>query len=205
VLSGNFTAAPIAVLLAPFGANSARFFTNAIDTRTNGVDVSANYLVALGASGDVQLRGGYNNTRTRVVGSIATPPQLADYSSVLFDRIEQRRIACAQPNDSLRVGSEWRRRRVAVNLNVARYGEYCSTVTLNPVDDQQYRPKWLTDLEASYRSAGYTLAVGAQNIFDVFPDRNTTVNSFNGIQTYPSLSPFGMNGRAIYARIGRTF
>ena len=43
VLSGNFTAAPIAVLLAPFGANSARFFTNAIDTQTNGVDATASY------------------------------------------------------------------------------------------------------------------------------------------------------------------
>ena len=30
----------------------------------------------------------------------------------------------------------------------------------------------------------------------------TTVNSFNGIQTFPSQSPFGMNGRALYARIG---
>ena len=40
VLSGNFTAAPIATLLAPFGANSARFFTNAIYTRTNGLDVT---------------------------------------------------------------------------------------------------------------------------------------------------------------------
>jgi hypothetical protein len=39
----------------------------------------------------------------------------------------------------------------------------------------------------------------------VFPGRNTTVNSFNGIQTFPSHSPFGMNGRAIYARVGRTF
>ena len=58
--------------------------------------------------------------------------------------------------------------------------------------------------EASYRIAGYTLAAGAHNLFDVFPDRNTTVNSFNGIQTLPSQSPFGMNGRAIYARIGRT-
>ena len=103
------------------------------------------------------------------------------------------------------VGGEWRRRRFGVNLNVARYGEFCSTVTLIPADDQEYRPKWLTDLEASYRTAGYTLAVGVQNLFDVFPDRNTTVNSFNGIQTFPSQSPFGMNGRAIYARIGRTF
>jgi hypothetical protein len=39
----------------------------------------------------------------------------------------------------------------------------------------------------------------------VFPDRNTTVNSFNGIQTFPSQSPFGMNGRAFLVRIGRTF
>ena len=33
VLSGNFNSPAIAILLAPFGANSARFFTNAIDTR----------------------------------------------------------------------------------------------------------------------------------------------------------------------------
>jgi hypothetical protein len=27
------------------------------------------------------------------------------------------------------------------------------------------------------------------------------VNSFNGIQTFPSQSPFGMNGRAVYVRV----
>jgi iron complex outermembrane receptor protein len=49
------------------------------------------------------------------------------------------------------------------------------------------------------------LAVGAENVFDVFPDRNATVNSFNGIQTFPSQSPFGFNGRTLYARLGWTF
>jgi len=38
-------------------------------------------------------------------------------------------------------------------------------------------------------------------VFNVFPDRNITVNSFNGIQTFPSQSPFGMNGRTIYGRV----
>jgi iron complex outermembrane receptor protein len=204
VLSGNFTAPPIAALLAPFGANSARFFTNAIDTRTNGVDVTANYRLTQAALGELRLHAGYNNTRSKVVGSIATPPQLVGFESVLFDRIEQRRIECGQPKDGARIGGDWRRNRVGVNVNLARYGEYCS-FTLNPADDQQYAPKWLTDVEASYRTAAYTLAVGAQNLFDVFPDRNSTVNSFNGIQTFPSQSPFGMNGRAIYARIGRSF
>ena len=60
-------------------------------------------------------------------------------------------------------------------------------------------------MEASCRTARYLLAVGAQNLFDVFPDRNTTVNSFNGIQTFPSQSPFEMNGRALYARLAWTF
>ena len=48
VLSGNFTAPPIAQLLAPFGANSARFFTNAIDTRTQGVDATTSYRIRAG-------------------------------------------------------------------------------------------------------------------------------------------------------------
>jgi iron complex outermembrane receptor protein len=204
VLSGNFTAPAIAILLAPFGANSARFFTNAIDTRTNGVDVTASYHIAMDDAGDVRLRAGYNNTRSKIVGTVATPPQLAGFESVLFDRIERRRIECGQPEDSFRLGGDWHRSRLGVNLNLARYGEFCS-FTLNPADDQDYAPKWLTDVEVSYRMSRYTVAAGAQNLFDVFPDRNTTVNSFNGIQTFPSQSPFGMNGRTLYARISWMF
>ena len=205
VLSGNFTAPQIAVLLAPFGANSARFFTNAIDTRTKGIDATVTYRLELNAAGDASLRAGYNNTRTRVVGEVATPPQLAGFESVLFDRIERRRLECGQPKDSVRLGGDWRLNKVGVNVNVARYGEICSFETLVPADDQVFDAKWLTDLEASYRLAGYTLAIGAQNLFDVFPDRNTTVNSFNGIQTFPAHSPFGMNGRTLYGRIAYSF
>jgi len=203
VLSGNFTAAPIAALLAPFGANSARFFTNAIDTRTNGVDLISNYRITLRSS-DLFLRAGYNHSSTDIVGAIATPPQLAAYSSVLFDRIERRRIECAQPHDSVRLGGSWTNRRFGLDVNESRYGAFCS-FTLNPADDQEYAAKWLTDVEASYRVSHYRLAVGASNLFGVFPDRNSTVNSFNGIQTFPSQSPSGMNGRTLYARIARVF
>ncbi len=63
-------------------------------------------------------------------------------------------------------------------------------------------PSRLTDAEVSYRVAKtLTLAAGAQDLFNVFPDRNTTVNSFNGIRTFPSQPPFGMNGRTVYGRI----
>jgi iron complex outermembrane receptor protein len=204
VLSGNFTAPPIAVLLAPFGANSARFFTNAIDTRTTGVDLTASYRIRTETAGSMWLHAAYNHSRTTIVGSVATPPQLADFESVLFDRIERRRIECGQPRDSLRLGSDWRRDRWGATLDINRFGEFCS-FTLNAVDDQEFGAKWLTDVEVSYGLGRYLFGLGAQNLFDVFPDRNTVVNSFNGIQTFPSHSPFGMNGRTLYARIGWTF
>jgi iron complex outermembrane recepter protein len=204
VLSGNFTAPPIAAILAPFGANSARFFTNAIDTRTNGVDVVGAYRLPL-AGGDLHLRGGYNYTRTGIHGPIVTPPQLAAYSAVLFDHIETNRLECGQPRDNLRIGGAWRRHAIGVDVNESRYGEVCSFVTNNAADDQTYAAKWLTDVEVSMQRAGYRVAAGVQNLFDVFPDRNATVNSFNGIQTFPSQSPFGMNGRALYARLAWKF
>ena len=201
VLSGNFTGPRITELLAPFGANSARFFTNAIDTRTNGVDVTATYHVTLDEAGDIRLNGSYNNTRTEIVGAVATPPQLAGFDQVLFDRIERRRIECGQPRDSFRTGADWRRSRWGAFAHLARYGTFCS-FTANPPDDQTYDAKWLMDAEVSYSvTSQLTIAGGAQNLFNVFPDRNTTVNSFNGIQTFPSQSPFGMNGRGLYGRL----
>ena len=165
VLSGNFTAAPIAALLAPFGANSARFFTNAIDTRTSGVDVAADYRFG-GRGGDLQLRAGYNYTRTRSSASFATPPQLAGYESVLFDRIEQRRIECGAAARQRAVGRRLAAPPLGRRLR-ARYGEFCS-FTLNPADDQTYTPKWLTDVDVSYHLRGYVCA-GAKNISTCFP------------------------------------
>jgi iron complex outermembrane receptor protein len=201
VLSGNFTGAQITALLAPFGANSARFFTNAINTRTNGVDLTAAYRVVTPAAGEVRLHASYNNTLTKIVGSVTTPPQLAGFDQVLFDRVERRRIECGQPRDSVRTGADWRRNRWGANLSLARYGTFCSP-TLLAADDQTYAARWLTDAEVSYRlGSTLTIGAGAQNLFDVMPDRNTTVNSFSGIQTFPSQSPFGMNGRTLYGRI----
>ncbi len=202
VLSGNFTGGAITELLRPFGANSARFFTNAIDTRTNGVDATANYRADLGSAGALQLSAGYNNTRTRIVGAVTTPAQLAGFEQTLFDRIERRRIECGQPKDSLRLSGDWKKGAWGVNARTARYGEFCSFTLGNASQpDQTFGAKWLSDLEVSYRRDRYTLAIGGQNLFNTLPDRNLTLNSFSGIQTFPSHSPFGMNGRFLYGRV----
>jgi iron complex outermembrane receptor protein len=123
VLSGNFTGARVAAILAPFNVTGARFFTNAIDTETEGYDVSAAYRWALGGAGRLHLTAGYNSTENRVVGTVDTPPPLAGLSEVLFDAIERRRVECGQPGDNLRLGADWTRSQWFAGLHVARYGD----------------------------------------------------------------------------------
>ncbi len=211
VLSGNFNQASVAALLRPFGANSGRFFTNAISTETKGVEATASYKWDLHAAGSLRLGAAYSGPlgaqggqdphyATKIVGTIQTPPQLAGLSATLFDRIERRRIECGQPKDNVRLSGDWSKGGWAASLRTSRYGEFCS-FTLSPNDDQIYGAKWLTDLEAAWSHKRFTFRAGAQNIFDVFPDKNIPVNSFNGIQVYPGHSPFGFNGRFLYARV----
>jgi iron complex outermembrane receptor protein len=199
VLSGNFTGAQVAALLAPFNVTGARFFTNAIDTETRGYDVTASYSLQGPALGSLRLWAGYNDTENEVTRIAPTPPQLAGLQEVLFDAIERRRVECGQPENSLRLSADWERDRTFAQVRQFRYGEYC--LVDRQVVDQTFGAEWLTDLEIGYRFQRFTLALGAQNLFDAFPDRNLEPNSNLGIFTYPSHSPFGMNGRFVYTRV----
>ncbi len=165
VFSGNFTGPRIAPLIAPFGVNGARFFTNAIDTRTKGFDLTANYKIDLAKAGTVRLSSAYSRAETTIVGTVATPPQLAGLAEVLFDRVERRRFECSQPKDNLRFAGNWRKKELGGLVRLSRYGEFCS-FTANPADDQTYSTKWLTDLELSYDLGKYTIAIGAENLFE---------------------------------------
>jgi iron complex outermembrane recepter protein len=211
VFSGNFTGAAVQALIRPLGATAARFFTNAINTETDGYDLVGNYqLPAMG--GRLDLSAAYSNNETKVVGAVTTPSQLSGLGEVLFDRIERRRVECGQPHDNIRLMQGWSRSGWTVTAREGRYGDYCS-FTILPIDDQVYGAEWIADLELAYKWKQYTLAVGAENIFDTFPDRNLvrnangafTAQSNNGIFTYPINTPFGMNGRFVYTRVGYQF
>ena len=211
VFSGNFTGPAVQALIRPFGATAARYFTNAINTETDGYDIVANYQRPL-LGGNIDLAAAYSNNKTKVVGEVETPPQLAGLSEVLFDRIERRRVECGQPRDNVRLAQTFNRSGWTVTARESRYGEYCS-FTILPIDDQVYAPEWIADLELAYKWNNYTIAAGAENLFDNYPDRNMlrnqngafTAQVNNGIFTYPSNSPFGMNGRFVYTRVGYSF
>ena len=72
-----------------------------------------------GAGGDVRLRAGYNNTRTKIVGDVATPPQLAGFESgaVRSDRAAADRVrpAARQPAPRRRLAPQPARRRTSIS------------------------------------------------------------------------------------------
>ncbi len=203
VLSGNFTGARVQPILAPFGISGARFFTNAIDTETEGYDLSASYNWDLDDLGLLRLLAGYNHTETDVVRVAPTPPQLAGLQETLFDRTERLRTECGQPRDNLKLTADYGLGRFNSLLRGTRYGEYC--LADRRVVDQTYGDEWVVDLEFSYRFEPVTVAIGAMNLFDAFPDRNLTPNANLGIFPYPSHAPFGMNGSFVYTRVEFTF
>jgi iron complex outermembrane receptor protein len=205
ILSGNFTGPSLNPILAPFNATGARFFTNAVDTRTQGYELTANGRADLGSAGRLAFQAAFAHSQNGIRRIAATPPQLAAFQSVLFDRLEQRRLTCGQPKDNLRLTTDWRGGHLGATARASRYGTYCSIDSANPANDQTFSAEWVFDLEVSYRLGRVLVAAGAENLFDNFPDKNKPANFNFGIFTYPRNAPFGFNGRYVYLRTGYTF
>ncbi|MEO6324295.1 MAG: TonB-dependent receptor [Thermoanaerobaculia bacterium] len=206
VFSGNFTGAALTPILLPFGATGARFFTNAINTRTEGVEVTANYKADLKRAGILRFQASYARAENTITNIAPTPAPLSAFQAVLFDRLEVKRIECGQPRDNVRVTSDWSKGPLGAVVRAARYGSFCDIDNAgSTANDQTFSAKWLFDLELSYKLASASVGIGVDNIFDNFPDRQIAANSNLGIFVYPRNSPYGFNGRFVYARISSTF
>jgi iron complex outermembrane recepter protein len=214
VFSENFTGTAIRQLFeqAGFvGVTGGRFFTNAIDTRTRGLDVVVQYARGVGP-GMLRFTGGLNLTETEVLtDSVVTPPQLTGLGEVLFGRVERGRIERGQPRNSVNLGLNYALERLTVNLNNRRFGAV-TVFGLAPAGspnntDQTFGARWITDLDVAYRvRERFTVAAGANNIFGVYPEQNFRSptgadNSNAGIFPYNGISPFGFNGAFYYVRL----
>jgi len=67
------------------------------------------------------------------------------------------------------------------------------------------RANFVSSPELGYKlSDKVTWSVGANNLFDTYPDRNGIVAS-DGSDAYGSFAPFGLSGGFYYTRVGVTF
>ncbi len=211
VFTENFTGSGIADFLQSKGidANGGRYFTNAVNTQTQGLDIIARYATHLG-SGTLRLTAAMNFNKTDITNKdeIVTPDILKDFTSrPLFGRVEQGRFEVGQPKQKHNFSANFEQGSWNFTARANFYGEVTGLNSADPVNgvnlrDQTFSSKWLADFEAGFEiSKGITIAAGVENIFDTYPDKQLKRNSFNGIFPYNGLSPFGFFGRNLYSRL----
>ncbi len=232
--AGSGTAAVNAAVKAVLDANgfqsvgAARFFINGLDTRTRGIDAVASYRFRPGNFGTWTFTAAYNYNSTRIVQRLNTLGPLATIPGiVLFGRVEGIRFTDGQPRDKIVLSADGALGNFGLTARTTRYGSVISpgatapladatSLTLLGPDDILLGPKWITDLELRYRPIEQLeIAVGANNLFDVYPDRSPFGARPAGIGgvypinqyylPYTGFSPFGFNGRFLYARASIRF
>jgi len=185
------------------GALSAQYYTNAINTQTQGVDLVATYKTPLANFGSVRWSFGANYNDTKITHIIANPSQLTALgpSYVLFDRASQGYLTTALPKTKIALGAVYSLGKWELTWRETRYGGY-DILQDTPSSDRTYGPKWITDLEVDYHyTKSLTFALGSTNIGNVYPSANGIYNAATGSAQYPGTSPFGFTGGFYYARV----
>ncbi|NVN09926.1 TonB-dependent receptor [Nguyenibacter vanlangensis] len=220
VAGGNYEGAIAEQAIALTGATlptglqsndvSATYFSNGASTRTQGLDITADYLFRLRQYGNLDLSLGLNLNRTRLhhLAKDANGNPLLSAQGIGY-------LTNASPRSKIILDAYWTIGNWDINLRQTRYGQTVDDVSyedqapaaLRYSNTQFYQfvntPRWLTDLEVGYRlSRRWHVAVGANNIFNVRPRRMPLITSYLGNSYYDANSSgVPITGGYYYGRI----
>jgi iron complex outermembrane receptor protein len=183
-------------IINPLGASSARFFSNAVDTRTKGVDVVADYTVK---SGENKFNASLGfNINTNSITGIHVPDNLKGQDQIFFSPNDSTLIVKGTPHTKTNLSLTYTYKKFSVLLRNVYFG----SVARNgfPYGEQQeFTGKAVTDLSFSYTVNPVTFTVGANNIFNIYPDKQVYDNSYFGVYKYAPVQ-MGMLGSFFFAR-----
>ncbi|HZU63639.1 MAG TPA: TonB-dependent receptor [Novosphingobium sp.] len=183
---------------------AAQFFTNGVDTRTQGVDVTATWRTDLGDWGTIGWNAGFGYVDTAIRRFHAAPAALQAAGLSLEDAVEISNITTATPHTKLSLAANWQRGPWAVTLrntyysNSTQYQGYASPYYIYTTGNRV-----ITDLDVGYQlSARVRVGAGANNLFNIYPRRfGPEVYQNVNYDQYSHLSPFGINGGSYYLRL----
>ena len=195
------------------GGDKGQFFMNAADTRTQGVDIVATWDVPFVLTGDLGLKLLATVSETEIT-SINLPAGLPD---ALFTEQDRSIVEEWQPSYRLTLSSSYRLNSLSAAVAVHGYGPY----TVLDGDRQTYDARYLTDLRLGYNLGFGTLSIGANNLFNVTPEKseigqsrggtiidrdgNVIVDSPGVFQYSRRSAPFGFNGGFYYVAFNVDF
>jgi iron complex outermembrane receptor protein len=214
VLSENLTQDNVRAYLESqgfVGIGGGRFFINGVDTETTGVDVVLSWPIEAGNAGrfDLTLVGNYNETdvtkvpETAPLSALTPPPPL-------FARVNVLTFEEGNPQDKLSAIVNWKRNAFGATLRATRYGEALDPdqrltgTAAQPIgaQDGPLSAETIVDLEGRFAPTEHIrIAIGAENLFDEFPDPFPLVRNSTGNTPYSNYSAFGRSGRFLYSRV----
>ncbi len=192
---------PVEDVLIDFDVTSIKFFVNAMDTQTQGVDVVVNYSdVALGETGSLDLIWASNYNDTSIEGQIAAPTVFATAGYDIFNRKEQSRVTTARPNFKSSLSARFDFGNITGALNNTYFGEVTWQHASDASLDQTFAGKVITDIILGYDvTDDVRVNATVNNVFNVYPDAIETggdvVTDLGGRFKWPwEVNQFGFNG-----------
>ncbi|BAV75685.1 TonB-dependent siderophore receptor [Pseudomonas chlororaphis subsp. aurantiaca] len=182
---------------------SARYFTNATDTSTDGVDLVANYRYQLDNGIRWNSTLGYNYNHTKVT-DVKANPAILDQLGVNLVRVDRREriglLGDTTPQHKLSLANDFNYGNWALHSNLVRYGEFTS-YQADKVNDQTFSAAWLLDLAVDYKLQNWLFTLGGDNVTDKYPEKVNAYASSGGNLAYSTFSPYGYSGAFYYAKV----
>lgn len=186
-----------------------RYFTNAGDTRSRGVDVTAELVTRTASAGRFRwsLAANYNHTKLTRAADVAEELQDLPYIELL-NEAAQLALTERAPRFKLIGGVNWDLEGFQLGIRGKYYG---GLRRIGNGLHYETSGKWLADLNVGYAFGnGLRLDAGIDNVFDAYPDRTPdayrTATSIAQYQyAYDNSGPVGLLGGSWYARITKTF
>ncbi len=218
VLSTAFTRtnAIVTTILGTLPVSRVQFFANAVNTRTQGLDVVANSRLPLGEKSRLGLTAAanFNETTVRSFNSTSTTINsdvtvgTTNLQNTLFDRQQRTRLENGNPRSKILLSANYTYGIFGLEARTVRFGEV-QTKDADPTRsflDQTYAAKWITDLTLNVQVIKQVgVAVGINNLFNVYPDRiiqnpRNDPNNFSAdpAQSYSSSLDNTNRGRFVY-------
>lgn len=204
VLSGSFgfdafgePVQEIQDILTPLGASSARFFSNAVDTRTRGIDLVADYTVRNQTSA-FNASFGLNLNKNKIT-DVNVPATLAGQKDIYFSPADSVLITNGTSNSKAVLSLSYQVKGFSVLLRNVYFGKV-SRYSYPFGEVQQHGGRLVTDLSFSYKFSNLTVAIGANNLFNVYPEKQVYGNSYFGVFKYAPIQQ-GFNGSFYFGKI----
>lgn len=207
VLTGNFNQDDDAIgsILAENHIDQAQFFTNAMDTRTKGVDIIVSYTENLGNGKlSATLAGNYNEME---ITKINTSEKLQGKENVYLSPRERAFILASAPKTKVNLNLNYKISKFNANVQLVRFDKV-KLIGYKGADDYQlYGAKVTTDISFGYEfSKNLNLTIGSKNLFNRYPTLQTAHVKGN-TESGGIFDPvqMGFAGRQAFARLNFKF